>query len=152
MGGVFGLGSHLELMEKLECEFQQLIANPSNAYHAYNFFVTAWHLVEWKYPDVRDTPKRNALRDQIPLLQICEHLAVGAKHFEPRSTHLNAVSSSQRSGAWAVGVWARNAWGKDVWSNWLSVSLSGEAQKSYGDQVRVDDLARKVMDYWRAHI
>ena len=45
MKGVFGLRSHVELMQKLEWEFEQLIAKPNNAYHAYNFFVTAWHIV-----------------------------------------------------------------------------------------------------------
>jgi hypothetical protein len=152
MKGVFGLGSHLELAKKLEWEFEQLIAKPNNAYHAYNFFVTAWHLVEWKYPDLADTSIRNKLREQTPLLQICEHLAVGAKHFEPRSAHLNAVSGSKKSGVWADGVWAANAWGEDVWETWLEITLTGEAQKMYGDRIRVDELARKVMDYWRASL
>ena len=139
-------------MQKLEWEFEQLIAKPNNAYHAYNFFVTAWHLVEWKYPDLTDTAIRNKIREQTPLLQICEHLAVSAKHFEPRSTHLNAVSGSKKSGVWADGVWTTNVWGEDVWKTWLVVTLTGEAQKIYGDEIRVDDLARKVMEYWRASL
>src|SRR6266536_6294597 len=107
MRGLFGLSNSADLFKKLECEFDQLIAEPTNAYLAYNFFVTAWHLLEWKYPDPRDNHIRNQIREQTPLLQICEHLAVGAKHFEPRSPHLKAVSASKKSSGWADGALAR---------------------------------------------
>jgi hypothetical protein len=152
MKGIFGLSTHLDLMKKLECEYEQLTAKPNDAYRAYNFFLTAWHLVEWKYPNPSDTPVRNQLRAQTPLLQICEHLAVGAKHFEPRSPDLDAVASSKKSGVWADGVWAPNVWGDDVWKTWLTVSLSGDAQRMYGDHIRVEELAGKVIEYWRAQI
>ena len=123
MKGVFGLNSHMDLFKKLEWEFAQLTAEPDNAYLAYNFFVTAWHLLDWKYPSVTDTSIRNKIREQTPLLQICEHLAVGSKHFDPRSKHLKAVSDSKRGGVWAEGTWASDAWKEGAWASWLVVSL-----------------------------
>ncbi|MEN6318625.1 MAG: hypothetical protein ABFD82_07715 [Syntrophaceae bacterium] len=41
MKGVFGLNNHIDLFKKLEWEYENLIANPTDAYVAYNFFVTA---------------------------------------------------------------------------------------------------------------
>ncbi|MEN6318626.1 MAG: hypothetical protein ABFD82_07720 [Syntrophaceae bacterium] len=92
------------------------------------------------------------MREQIPLLQICEHLAVGAKHFEPRSAYLNAVSDSKLSGVWAEGTWAPGTWKEGTWETWLTIALIGDAQKVYGDRIKVEELARHVMDYWRSAI
>lgn len=152
MKGVFGLSTAADLMKKLEWEFEQLVAKPTDAYVAYNFFVTAWHLLEWKYPNRSESPVRNQIRKQTPLLQICEHLAVGAKHFEPRSPDLNAVSASKKSGCWADGVWAPGSWAEGTWASWLVVQLTGDAEKVYGSHIKVEDLARLVMDYWRSSI
>lgn len=149
MKGVFGLNSHGDLFKKLEWEFDRLVADPSNAYVAYNFFVTAWHLLEWRYPDPNGKNARDNIRDKTPELQICEHLAVGAKHFEPTSAKHQSVLGSKQADIWG-GAWG-GSWGK-AWKNWLVVTLRGDAQKKYGDTIRVDALARHVMDYWRAAI
>ena len=152
MKGLFGLNNSADLFKKLEREFEQLIAEPTDAYLAYNFFVTAWHLLEWKHPGHSGKPIRDRIRDQTPVLQICEHLAVGAKHFEPTNSNLKAVTSSKRSNSWANGVWAPDAWTEGAWVSSLSVELTGEAQNAYGSQIKVEDLAHLVMDYWRSFL
>jgi hypothetical protein len=150
MKGLFGLSNSADLFKKLEREFEQLIADPADAYVAYNFFVTAWHLLEWKHPGPSGKLIRDRIRDQTPVLQICEHLAVGAKHFEPTNPKLKAVSSSKRSNSWANGAWAPGAWTKGAWASSLSIELTGDAQKAYGSHIKVEDLAQYVMDYWRS--
>jgi hypothetical protein len=152
MRGVFGLTGHADLFKKLEWEFERLTGEPNNAYLAYNFFVTAWHLLEWKYPDPHGTAARKQIRDQTTELQICEHLAVGAKHFEPTSSKLKSVSESKRRGPWSEGVWAEGVWSEGVWASSLEISLTGGAQQKYGDSIKAIDLARHVTDYWRAHV
>jgi hypothetical protein len=152
MKGVFGLKSLSDLFMKLEWEYERLSSEPTNPYFAYNFFVTAWHLIEWKYPDRKDSPIRKKIRDQTPLMQICEHLAVGAKHFEPRSAHLNSVIDSAKGEAWAKGAWKPGAWKDDTWATCLYVALSGDAKKLYGNSLKVQDLAREVMEYWKSNI
>lgn len=151
MKGVFGLNSDADLFKKLEWEYERLIADPSNAYVAYNFFVTAWHLLEWKYPDPQGAT-RNRIRDAAPLLQICEHLAVGAKHFDRLHKRHTSVSHSARSGIWAPRLWAPGTWAKGAWAEWLEISLTGDARKEFGDRINAHDLARHVMDYWRKNI
>src|SRR5207344_187516 len=79
----FGLSDHHDLYKKLEWEFANLKAEPRNPYLAFNFFVTAWHLLEWKYPDLGGKAMRKQVRNHEPLVQICHHLAIGAKHFIP---------------------------------------------------------------------
>ena len=152
MKGVFSLNNSVDLFKKLEWEFDQLVAKPTNAYLAYNFFVTAWHLLEWQYPDRSERLIRNNIRKQTPLLQICEHLAVSAKHFEAKSQHLNAVSVSKKSSCWSDDAWAPGTWAEDTWDSWLVVELNGDAQKVYGNQIKVEELARLVMDYWRSSL
>src|SRR5665647_1842587 len=106
MKGVFGLNNHVDLFKKLEWEFNQLVADPNNAYVAYNFFVTAWHLLEWKYPGStkKDIEFRKSIRDKTPELQICEHLAVEAKHFVAENEKHQSVSDSKRDDVWG-GAW-----------------------------------------------
>ncbi len=50
MQGIFGLNNHHDLFRKLESEYDALVRDPNDPYSAYNFFSTAWHLLEWKYP------------------------------------------------------------------------------------------------------
>jgi hypothetical protein len=152
MKGVFGLENHADLFKKLEWEYKLLTADPTNSYLAYNFFVTAWHMLEWKYSDKKDTGIRNNIREETPLLQICEHLAVGAKHFEPRSARHNSVIETKKSGVWADGSWAPGSWKDGTWATWLVVTLSGDAKNIYGDQIKVEDLATDVMEFWKINI
>ena len=150
--GVFGLGSHTDLFKKLEWEHAQLLAEPRNEFVAYNFFVTAWHLLEWRYPGKIDNATRERIKNANPLLQVCEHIAVGAKRFEARAQHLKSVLASKRGGNWSDGSWAEGAWGKGTWGDNLSIALTGKAEQTYGPSITADALAQHVMNYWRAEL
>jgi hypothetical protein len=144
MKGVFGLDSPKDLFEKLKWEYDLLEKKPNDAYLAYNYFVTAWHLLEWIYPDPDGRAERNKIRNSEPLLQICEHLAVGAKHFEPTSKKHTSVSSSG-----PVNPWGKS-WGGSWGSSWegLQVSLSNELHEAYGEEIKVLELANHIFSYW----
>ena len=45
--GFFQLGSASDLFKKLEWEYENLRAQPGNAYHAFNFCITAEHMLDW---------------------------------------------------------------------------------------------------------
>jgi hypothetical protein len=51
--GVFDLRSPEQLREKLEADFKRVLGDPLDSYAAFDFFVTAWHLVEWNSSRVR---------------------------------------------------------------------------------------------------
>lgn len=140
--------THADLFKKLEWEFNSLSEHPTSSYLAFNFFVTAWHLLEWEHPDPDGKEIRKSRRDETPLLQICEHLAVGAKHFAPSSVKHKSVSGAKRSGVWG-GSWG-GSWGR-AWGEKLVVLLDGEAAAKYGPSISVQDLAQEVMCYWGNH-
>ena len=154
MEGFPQLTTHTDLIKKLEWEFERLNAEPENSFLAYNFFVTAWHLLEWKYPDPEGKKFRKELRENTPILQICEHLAVGAKHFVIMDPKLKSVAGSENIriggvygnyfGGW-FGGWFGGA-AKPV------IILEGEAAKIFGGAVTVATLAQHVMDFWRQQI
>lgn len=147
MKGVFELKDHNDLLAKLEREYARVQTEPLNSDFAFNFIVTAWHMLEWVYPGDQQKSARDTVRDSSPALQICEHLSVGAKHFEPRDGRLKSVSSSGKGDVWGR-AWG-NAWGNS-WKTWLEVRLSGKAAKKYGSVIKLQDLAREVMEFWRS--
>ena len=51
MGGIFELRDYRDLMAKLERDLEAITENPRDSGATFNFFVTAWHLLEWVYPD-----------------------------------------------------------------------------------------------------
>ena len=51
MKGIFNLASAPDLLKKLEADYKRVTCDPLNSYAAYDFVVTAWHLLEWQYPD-----------------------------------------------------------------------------------------------------
>ena len=93
--------------------------------------------------------KRNKIKEKHPILQICEHIAIGAKHFKPNKKSLKSVQSTNKGGVWAEGTWAPNTWSEGVWATWLEVRLSGTAEEKYGEVIKVSELAKHVMDFWR---
>ncbi len=149
MKGVFELRSPRQLFEKLEADYRRVQADPLDSFAAYDFFVTAWHLVEWKHPPATDAAARTALLARAPALRVCEHLAVGAKHFEPDSSRHTSVADTKSTGVWAPGVWAPGTWTPGTWAGDLVVSLDGAARTAFGDKLTVQELARVVMDAWR---
>jgi len=154
MEGFPQLTTYLDLFKKLEWEFERLNEDNENSFLAYNFFVTAWHLLEWKYPDPEGRKVRNSLRENTPILQVCEHLAVGAKHFVINNSKLRSVAGSEHTRIGGMfgsyfGGWFGGWFGGDIKP---VVILEGEAAKIFGKTVTVATLAQYVMDFWRKQI
>jgi hypothetical protein len=147
--GIFELRTAADLFKKLEADYEALSAAPTDSRVAYNFFVTAWHLLEWLYPV--DKSKREQIRDEHPVLQVCEHLAVGAKHFSPGNQRLKSVVNTGRAGHWPQGYWPAGYWPRGYWRDSLVVELAGGARDLFGPQIDVLPLAQEVMKFWRAN-
>ena len=149
MKGVFDLRTPRDLFAKVEYDFERVQADPLDPFAAYDFFVTAWHLVEWKHQPATDGVARAALLNRSPVLRVCEHLAVGAKHFEPDPSRHSSVTDTESAGVWAAGAWAPGAWAPNTWAGGLVVHLDGAARAAFGDKVTVQQLAQLVIDAWR---
>lgn len=150
MEGFGTLMSAKDLCGKLEHDFRLIEADPGSTYAAYNFFVTAEHMLDWLYPGDQGTSgaaSRTAERESGLLLRVVSNIANGAKHFKPNPkrhdsvTHIDHSDSPYGSGAYGAGPYGGG----------LIISLDGPAAANYGTTISALELARYVLDHWRAH-
>lgn len=140
----FGFRSDSELFDKLQADYQRLASDPLDSYAAYDFFVTAWHLVDWTHPSARDSGGREALLARAPVLRICEQVAAGETYIGPYATPYALVGDTESGVPWAPITWPPSTWTGD-----LFIRLDGRARELYGDQVTVMQLAQSVLHVWR---
>lgn len=152
MQGIFSLQSPKDLLAKLQSDYEALCVEPGNSYLAYNFFVTAEHMLDWVYPGFANKGKRQAERDSSVLLQICSHLASGAKHFLAEAKHHDSVKESGRRRRWnPLAGPLEGPFVPKMALSGLLVDLDGEAQETFGSSVRASKLAEDVLNYWSHH-
>jgi len=146
----FTFASLSDLFHKLERDLSKLETNPLDVDLAFNFFITAEHLLDWKYP--RERAKRTAERKSSTVLQIVSHLASGAKHFEvpdPRHKSIDRTEKISHSRVWGEGYWGDGYWGGH---EALAAALDGDAKAKFGQWIEVIPLARPVVEYWRRNL
>jgi hypothetical protein len=150
MVGVFDLLTPSDLLAKLRREYERLREAPDNADHAFNFFVTAEHMLDWIYPGHAGKDQRQRLRDSDCLLEVTSHLANGAKHFDRLLQHHQSVTSSARRGGYfSRQYFPMNWFARGYFSEpTLVVELSGNAKAHLGSPITAVALAEKVLDYW----
>jgi len=147
--GFFNLADATDLLVKLRHDFARVIAAPTDSYAAFDFFVTAEHLLDWQVPGNSNKANRKARRQSSALLRVTSHLASGAKHFRLDSPHHTAVTHEHaHAGAFAPGVFDPLAFDTSC----LVVSLDAVEASELGAEIRVPTLARRVLDYWEAEL
>lgn len=152
MRGAFTLESPHDLLTKLKSDYEALLADPGNSHFAFNFFVTAEHMLDWIYPGYDNKSKRQSERDSSVLLQVCSHLANGAKHFVAEAKHHTSVKQSGRKKRWNPlsgplgGPFVYRGTSSGLW-----VDLDGDAEKELGSSVRASKLAEQILAYWSSH-
>lgn len=143
--GFFELKTPVDLFRKLEHDFQRIEKEPLDTFAAFDFFVTAEHMLDWVYPD--DSASRKAVRQGNPVLEVCSHLANGSKHFQVRdSRHRSVEETRHHRGAFS------NAFSSGFDISRLEVHLQGSAAAALGNVIAVEDLARQVLDLWRGRL
>src|ERR1700674_5392518 len=83
--GLFELRTVDDLLKKLESDYGRLCDSGVDTYRAYtafDFFVTAEHMLDWQYPGGTNKGRRAQEKKSEVLLQICSHVANGFKHFK----------------------------------------------------------------------
>jgi hypothetical protein len=147
--GLFNLRTAADLREKLHYEHQRFSAEPLNAYAAFNFFVTAEHLLDWQYPGNAMVLARKEARQKSVILQITSHLANGGKHFVVEARHHTTVSTTRMSFGY-FGRYFGDYFGRYFGAPGLLVFLEGDAAAKYGARVHARVLADEVLAYWDA--
>jgi len=151
--GFFVLKGPADLLEKLRHDVSRVRQNPVDAYAAFDFFVTAEHLLDWKYPDVggkANIRTRSNLRKTEPLLRVTSHLANGAKHFKTiDARHTSVDDVHVHAGGFDSAAFdsaAFDAGGR------LVVNLAGDDAKVLGSEISVLELAEAVLAYWELNL
>ena len=148
--GFADLRSSSELIKKLRYDYEKMLKNPSNSYEAFNFFVTAEHILDWKFPGGRGSDgeaRRTELRDKHQILKVVSHIANGAKHFILESKRHNSVSHVDSVGGSTFNSFMFNSVPFNSQSD-LIVSLEGEAAIEFGSSISAIDLAQKALSFW----
>lgn len=138
--GFFALKTAEDLREKARHDLRQMAQAPIDTMLAFNFFVTARHVPEWRYGDEEGA----AIVKKSPVLRICRHLGDGAKHFTLKAKyHTQVEGATEHQGAFAVGAFDPGAF--DV--SRLIVSLATEEAKAAGlpEEVSTVDLGHRIM-------
>ena len=158
MKGIFELNTASDLLEKLERDYEKLCNEPLDSDAAFNFFVTANCMLDWVYPDHKaydkdQNEKRAYLKKGNSILEICDHIASGAKHFTVHATHHKSVSDTHRCGSWGTPFsdpkWFNADWG---FQGRLDIMLNSDAQIEFGESISSQELAKKVIDYWKNYL
>ena len=142
--GLFSLRTPRDLLRKLEHDYERILQTPTDPYAAFDFFVTAEHMVDWLHPN--SEPDRRTLRQSSTLLQVCSHVANGSKHFVALAKHHDSVKDTKtEEAAFQHGAFHANAFQVGR----LLVELQGKPAQVLGRYVEVTELASKVLDYWK---
>ena len=145
MQGIFELKTPSDLLKKLEHDLARIEANLLDSYAAFDFFVTAEHMLDWVYPN--DKEARRQERDSRVELRICSNIANGSKHFEATAKQHDTVSDTRiHKGRFS------NAFSSGFVTSRLMISLKGDADQTLGSEISVIAMANKVLAYWKGRL
>jgi hypothetical protein len=142
--GFFDLQTPQDLLRKLRHDFGRLKESPVDSYAAFDFFVTAYHMLEWRYRELEERTQTYEKKENW-FLPVCRQLANGAKHFQAgggsvkdTNVHEGAFDEAFDSHAFDVSE--------------LRVELDGDAAREFGASIGVLELAAKTLRFWEEHV
>lgn len=134
-----------DLLRKAQHDYERLRSAPDDVYAAFDFFVSAYHILDWLHPNDR-TGREDDERRSL-LLQVCSHIANGAKHFQATAKKHTSVADVYSE----EGAFQRDCFQADAFQvGGLVVELDGQAAQAFGTRLEVIDLARRVLEHWAA--
>jgi len=143
--GLFELRCHADLVRKLRYDLERMEKSSNDQYAAFDFFVTADHIVDWLHPT--DEPARRKLRSG-PLLRIASHLANGSKHFEATAKHHRSVAGTEKFRSVEEGYVD-----PDYIQEPLLIHFTPDEAKEFGiPSIDAVLLARRILEFWVGHV
>ena len=141
-----------DLLVKMQHDLSRMEQELADPYPAFDFFVTAEHLLDWVYPDnsgSKNKKIRAQKRQSEPLLRVTSHLANGAKHFQVTAKRHKSVDSLRVH----EGAFDREVFGSDGFdTERLIIELQGDEINAFGQQISAIDFARRVLAYWQQQL
>ncbi len=144
--GAFALREPRHLLDKLRHDLRRIERNQCDSYAAFDFFVTADHILDWLHNGDRVAVRTE--REESTLLQLCSHLGNAAKHFRLTSLQHKSVDDAGVQGGSFSSAYSSDF---DTGIRLVVVISADVATKlSAPTTIRVLDLARRVVGYWAA--
>jgi hypothetical protein len=140
------LQAPVDLLRKLRHDYSRIGSDPSVEYAAFDFFVTAEHMIDWLLPGNANKKEREQLRASDPLLEITWDIASGVKHFVVEAPGHESVSHADV----ALAAFDPVAFDREAFqtADELFVTLEGRAAARFGSRLGVLPLAALVLAYW----
>ena len=143
LNGVFSLRTPEDLLAKFDADSRRFrAAHPTSLeaqYAAFDFFVTAEHLVDWTAAATGES--KSSLRSY-GCGSLVSHVANGAKHFRADIRRQHTVSQTGSAGAFQAGAFQPDAFDVER----LVIDLED------GSTVSVADVADQVLVHWRTRL
>jgi hypothetical protein len=143
----FELKTRADLVEKLRHDLSRIRQNQTDSYAAFDFFVTAEAMMDWRYPGLGGKPEqeRGVRRNSEALLRVTSHLATGAKHFKVQAKlHTSVDNISEDPGFFDPALFDPAFFDTGC----LVVYLKGKDAQALGRKITVLALAERVLQYW----
>ena len=156
MAGVFDLKTPSDLFQKLGRELGRMRATSDkrgdwgdHVDAAFNFFVTAEHMLDWTRPGRKARNERETMREANALTRITWDLASGAKHLELDDKH----KAGRGSGVMHSVPPVPKFWFMDRPA--LVVTLTNRDMEELGltqGWIKALELADRVHQYWGSRL
>jgi len=135
-----------DILLKLEHDLKRMTSDPFDSYAAFDFFVTAEHILDWIHPNNRAARKK--IRESDYKLQIVSHLANGIKHFRATAKHHVAVEQVKKEeGSFSSNSFSSRSF--DVGSFKISGLI---VKKDDGEFIHATQLAEDVFKSWEKRL
>jgi hypothetical protein len=145
--GFADLKSPADILAKMKHDLARIENDPMDTYAAFDFFVTAEHIVDWIHPDSSEKQegnKRKRIRTGNPLLSLVSHIANGIKHFIALDPNHQSVKKIEKNeDGFDYNALDTNAF--DI-SAFKFAGLVVETKK--GNLEHANDIAKRVIEYW----
>ena len=156
--GMAYLKTAKDLLYKLKHDLKRLKDEPANAYAAFDFFITAEHLFDWKYKDFSEPHEEKEIKlrgkrkckvkNNRQLLKLISHIGSGAKHFVATDARHKSVTSIENEQYLEPGYCQ-----SDYVAGEIVINLSDrEAKLFIKQQISAVELATETYKYWSAKI
>jgi len=143
--GFIELRNVSDYWRKLNFDYAKLKENDNDIYLAFNFFVTAYHLIDWIF-EGKHSKERSELNGK-SLIKICNHIVTGIKHFEPDPKRHNSVVEMEKERYVEEGF-VEEGFFEDP----IIIYLNEKLKLEYGESIKVMDLAQRIMEFWKAEL
>ncbi|PIQ20125.1 MAG: hypothetical protein COW65_16815 [Cytophagales bacterium CG18_big_fil_WC_8_21_14_2_50_42_9] len=147
--GFINLIDETDLFKKLLWEYEFLIKNSESSFHAFNFFVTAFHLADWIYKGGTRNNENytNFVKDNI-VISLAGQIANGAKHFELKDKRYTEDKRGIK-GIISDNGYVNDGYVQDAYlQNRLIIKLDNQAKSIIGESIEVIELADFIINFY----